>query len=757
MRWLGDAHLQDRLVAACSGYLSRTAGLVVTVAVAIACGEADRQVVAPGSAAGTPVAGSAAATAASAAAAAPHARELAALHDAEDQRRRNIDFATLPPSDAALGPDPYRIVHTRAGTHVGLLRGDGAVVIVGADGRELARAPAPRSASGIAVSPADVLLVVGEDERTVAQFAVAPGGLERVATLPVDALGMRDIAWSPDGKTAYVVEDHDGRLLALTMARGDGPALRVAGVRELGRCHGPIRVAAIAGYVATDCLLDHAIELRRDGAGDAPVTRIVHDGPIWSLALAPEPGGGLLVAAGGIEDHALVREDGGFGYIDSFVFLYRVARGAGDRFTATRLAAVNVSALGTVTPKWLAIRRADDGGVDVTTAGYGSPGVLALHWQAGTYAADPQVHHADLPPGTAAAEVDGDGAIIAANPLLDAWVVTGAGAGASTTRIVAVPSPRPARAMESRVGEMLFFTTMMAPWNSSEGALSRFTCEACHHEGYVDGRVHFTGRSNGADKVHATTRPLLGLFNNRPHFSRALDQTMSGMVHAEFRVANRHNGRDPWFAVSRADMPWLAELGAPAEMPAELLRGALIAFLADFTPRANPAVVVRTSFGDVERAGARVFRDRCAECHAARLVADDPTSLVAFDRWEALVMSARRGHRVERRRAVPDRRRAVRPSRRFARAVAAPAVQEVAVLHQRQRAVARRGARPLRVRCRGRVPRQRARRPGARPTPRRRQDRPAGIPLAALARIIHISVERDRAVVCPKRDGRSRR
>ena len=57
----------------------------------------------------------------------------------------------------------------------------------------------------------------------------------------------------------------------------------------------------------------------------------------------------------------------------------------------------------------------------------------------------------------------------------------------------------------------------------------------------------------GRDKVFATTRPLYGLFNNWPHFSRALDKTMAQMVHAEFRVANRHNGRDPWFTLTRAE------------------------------------------------------------------------------------------------------------------------------------------------------------------------------------------------------------
>jgi hypothetical protein len=140
--------------------------------------------------------------------------------------------------------------------------------------------------------------------------------------------------------------------------------------------------------------------------------------------------------------------------------------------------------------------------------------------------------------------------------------------------------------------------------------------------------------------LFATTRALYGLLNNPPHFSRALDKTMSQMVHAEFRVANRHNGRDPWFALTRADVPWLARVpDAPATLSPELLREAFMTFLMDFTHRANPAANDHARFTELERTGARVFRDRCAGCHAARLIADEPASLVPFERWESLVLS----------------------------------------------------------------------------------------------------------------------
>jgi hypothetical protein len=572
----------------------------------------------------------------------PHERELAALHAFEHQRRVATDFAALPPSDVALGPDPYRIAALRGGDRlIGLLRGESAVVVLGRDGEELGRVAAPGAPGGLAVSSDDDVLVVGEAARELAHYRLArrptrrlaqgagsgTGGLERVATVPLDALGIRGVALAPDARTAYVVEEREGRLLAVALER-DRPATRAggergprgfrgAGVRELARCHGPVQVEAIEGHVAVNCLLDHAIEIHRDRT----VARIQHDGPLWSFALHAEPDGGVLVAAGGVEDHPLERKDGGFGYIDSYLYLYRLAPGAPR---PARLAAINVAELGVVTPKWIAFRAGDAGAVALTIAGYASASVVTLTWRGGDLAARPEVARADLLPGTSAALVADDGAIVAANPLLDAWVVRRGGA----PRAVPIAGARPARPAASRIGELLFFTTMMAPWNSTDGKLSRFTCETCHHEGYVDGRTHYTGR----DRVHATTRPLYGLFNNRPHFSRALDKTMTQMVHAEFRVANRHNGRDPWFALGRDDVPWLEHVpGAPAQLSPELLREALMTFLMDFTHRSNPAAQGRARFSERERAG--------ASCHAARLIADEAGSVVPFERWESLVLS----------------------------------------------------------------------------------------------------------------------
>ena len=43
-------------------------------------------------------------------------------------------------------------------------------------------------------------------------------------------------------------------------------------------------------------------------------------------------------------------------------------------------------------------------------------------------------------------------------------------------------------------------------------------------------------------------------------------------------------------------------------------------------------------FSDAQRAGARLFRDRCEGCHQARLVSDDETTRVPFEQWERLIL-----------------------------------------------------------------------------------------------------------------------
>jgi hypothetical protein len=240
-----------------------------------------------------------------------------------------------------------------------------------------------------------------------------------------------------------------------------------------------------------------------------------------------------------------------------------------------------------------------------------------------------------LPPGTNAFVVDADGDMILANPLLDTWSLYRTEHLPGFT--VAVPDPPgPARSPASKLGEQLIFTSLIAPWNRSAGPLSRFACETCHFEGTVDGRTHATGRGD----VRATTKPLLGLWNNRPHFSRALDPDLSAVAHAEFRVAGARSGHDPVFDLVTIDRPWFEDLGVTdADLTAPGLRRAFMAFLMDLTPRASVITAGRTAFTAVERRGAEAFRDRCEGCHEARFASDVPASRQPFDAWERRVFS----------------------------------------------------------------------------------------------------------------------
>src|SRR5262249_28936597 len=259
---------------------------------------------------------------------------------------------------------------------------------------------------------------------------------------------------------------------------------------------------------------------------------------------------------GGVEDHPLDRTIGAFGYIDSFLFLYRVDM---LRRATTREAAINLSELGVVTPKAITLETSPS--VTVIATGYGSDKLVRLDFESDRSRA-PKVSTAPFVPGANSVATLADGALAFGDPLLDAWVRQPLGRasndeGRSQTDVVPVFAREPRSDAQERLGEALFFTTSMAPWNRSDGPLSRFTCETCHHEGYVDGRIHHTGRG----EAPAVPKPLLGLWNNRPHFSRALDDDLIAVAFNEFRVAGAKSDHDPWFSLHPSDAPWLSQIG----------------------------------------------------------------------------------------------------------------------------------------------------------------------------------------------------
>ena len=428
---------------------------------------------------------------------------------------------------------------------------------------------------------------------------------------------------------------------------GVGPD-RVLWRQERPIGHGPIRVARVGPVLVVDLLLDHALVVFRTDERGRPIgepARIQHDGPIWSFDAVVVPGRDeLLIATGGVEDHPLDRTIGSFGYIDSFLTIYRLPFGsAAAPLRATRLSMTNLSVIGVVTPKVIDLQPTSSsapGGRAVVT-GYGSGVMATLEWS--RFDREPTTVTRPLAPGTTSLLRRFDGALLFADPLLDAWLVatptqvtTVACDRVASVPVASVPAASPAPPRATPLGEALFYTTLIAPWNTAEGPASRFTCETCHFEGGIDGRTHHTGRGD----VKATTKPLRGLLNNRPYFSRALDPDLATMVNNEFRVAGANSGRDPWFDLRVADFPWLRTLGvSDPELTAPALRRALIGFLAGTPHFPNPQTLSAVGYDPQQRAGARVFRDRCEGCHQARLVADEPGSRVTFDQWERSIFS----------------------------------------------------------------------------------------------------------------------
>jgi hypothetical protein len=554
---------------------------------------------------------------------------IADLKRFEQARRERTDFAHLPTGDQVTGADPADLAALPGrDAFVAVLRGRDAVVVLDGRGHERQRLNAPAAPVALAVTPAPErhVYVAGSAASSVARYRIRNDGtLARDGELAVGGVAsITDMAAGPEG-VLYATEDHGGRLLSLIPG--------AAQAREFGRCHGPLRVVREDAYLVVDCMLDHEVRVYGVGAdgqpGDAPVATLTLDGPVWSVA-AERSGERLVVALGGVEDRPLHRGVHGFGYIDSFAYVYDLD--VANRMKVTARRAVNLSELGVVTPKWLSVHAWLDGSVAVEAAGFGSDARATLHWAA--HADAPEVETHALPPGTVAV-APREGGFIAANQLMDAWALC----DAAGVTLVPVPDDAPARSAEQRTGELLFFTTLMAPWNESAGESSRFTCETCHYEGYGDGRVHFTGRGD----VHATARSLRGLQSNRPHFSRALDRTMSDMVHNEFRVAGKGaGGRSAWFTLDAAAVPWLkAARGLPDTMSPLYLRRSLMTFFMDFTHRPNPAAVARAErvFTAEEQRGAEVFQASCEGCHQARLVADDASTRVPFARWPELVLA----------------------------------------------------------------------------------------------------------------------
>jgi hypothetical protein len=340
--------------------------------------------------------------------------------------------------------------------------------------------------------------------------------------------------------------------------------------------------------------------------------------------MADRRDGVLRIFIVGTEDAPLDRSLGTFGALDPFLFRVDVD----DEGVVTRRFALNLGPEGVVTPK--AVARLD--ATRLVVAGAGS-GVVAVVDERGVVER--------VFPGLVGAHdvIVAGGRIVLASPLADAVAVVSA--DGDERRVLPLHDPRnPPASPLARLGEALVFSTALAPEQDSAGLGSRFTCEACHDDGGSDGRVHGSGRFGDDGEVMVSTKPLRGLFQNTPLFSRAFDESVAAMVHAEVGVANAGSPRGPWTALVPAlDAPFLEDVVGDAfgdVIDPATQRRAMLHFFAGFMPEPVPSSTMTPTQADRD-----VFRARCQGCHQPRIFADDPASVV--DDQRAMDLARLRG------------------------------------------------------------------------------------------------------------------
>ncbi len=542
-------------------------------------------------------------------------QRLRELRSIEAPLRAELSPREQAPWIDVSGADPYRLVPRPQGGFVGILRGAKALVTLDSRLGEVSRVRLPEAPSALCLSGGQAF-VGSRWSRQIVRVQLATG---QVSTFDSGEDAIADLACSDGSDAVHVLAD--GRA-SLSTRRGDGVLLD-----RRGSLAGGLRLVRRGQHLLELSLFERTLrvlELSPRGIPTRELTRIRHDGPLWGVDALPRDGE-LLVALSGAEDKPLVRSRGEFENIDSFVWLYRVgARGARPVFS------LNVSEHGLLVPKALALAR-DGDSTELKVLASGSAKLLRARF-APSLLQPPELVVEPAMPGAADAVFDAEG-VSFGSPLLDAWVRVDR-SGIALARVDAGSRPP----LEVRLGEALFTTELIAPASSSQGSHSRFTCETCHFEGGVDGRIHATGRAS----VSVVTKALFGLANNRPHFSRARDPDLSSVSHNEFRVAGAGSAEDPWFWLDTPSFPWLYELGVERARLSPLeLRSALLRFLYAFTHAPNAAASGRARFSALEASGARVFHDRCASCHSARLESDRAFSEVPLAAWEELVLDRR--------------------------------------------------------------------------------------------------------------------
>jgi hypothetical protein len=548
-----------------------------------------------------------------------------------------------------FGPDPYRIRYIPTlDRYIILMRNSSNVVLCARDLKVLDSLPTSRSPTSSALAGRDTLFVAGELSSEIQGYEITPNGLKKSSTIKLDGVAsVRDLVFDEKYNSLFLLDDFDRRLIQLRLEPGWRRSQKIPFRKEsfpLGA--GPWQVLLIKDHLIINQLLEHELLLLplEEGNPDFKnASRIRQNGPFWSMA-ATLQNDRLLIAAGGVENRPFDRSVGEFGWIDSFLYIFDLKRyqdghfrwSAQDRANPVRFRNVNLSELSIITPKALLFTQDENARLMLWVTGFGGEKLARFEIKGtrprldGSWEMVPGISDFVIQPGP----LSPSGLFISS--LLDCAIRIDLNSGKELREISWGSFCDQADSLESRLGELLFYTTLFTPENNAQGALSRFTCEACHFEGTMDGRTHFTGRDN----IYATTKTLHGLGNNVPLFSRGGGESMASVVLAEFEVANQQRNDD--FVIRVEDHPWLSKLGeVPEELTPLTLRRAFLAFFMNFWHRPNPSRLNKSELPPLERKGLKVFRDRCEDCHQA-IPSTREQRNIPFDQWDAWLTTENR-------------------------------------------------------------------------------------------------------------------
>jgi len=563
----------------------------------------------------------------------------AALLDADSTHvHKKLNIKTL---ESTFGSDPYRIHYLKNTDHyLVLLRNADKIVLCDSNLQLIATASTPRQPVAFEMMNDDILLVGGELSGTVQRYRIGNGEIERLSSMDLhEVVSVKDMVYVPEVKSLFVLDDFSRRLVQVKiLTNEDRQQVIQIDQRSFPIGAGSHRILCVGNHLIINLMLEHTI-LIIPFKGDVPdlsqATRITNAGPFWAINVVVADGQ-LVIAAGGVENRSLSRMKGEFGYLDSYLYLFTLDRDSKGRFNwcphdrknAQRYRAVNLSTYGVLTPKAIDLRCRKKSLLKLVVTGYGADKAITFTVKSGGIFLDRIFW---VLPGISDAAVTSNQKgrfLVFTSPLLDHMAKLDLNTGKMLMVMTPVSPQASKRPIPNHLGEILFFTDLMSSNNSSHGELSRFTCEACHFEGEIDGRTHFTGREN----IHTTTKSVHGLANNLPLFSRGGDESLSSMVMAEFLVANQH--RRGVFSVQKNDYHWMSTLDNwPDTLTPLKLREGLLSFFSVLKHKPNPWRIKHGALTEDAKRGLVVFRERCSDCHQA-IKSTRTEDGIGFEGWQ---------------------------------------------------------------------------------------------------------------------------